>query len=302
MTVRFGVVLGFPRSGGTLLRRILDQHADISCPPEPWLTTACARFLQDVPTDVIPIGVRTGLGFGGIAEEEVTAALRDVLFGMHRRMAGDKPVWIEKSGFDVFHLAPLTDLIAGHGKFICVVRHPLDVVASNLDLAQRMGRYMPELQPWLAAHAAPVVALAEAWADRTVALLDFAADRDDTVVIRFEDLLADPVATLGGVFDLMGVARMTLPQVEAALVAPTRVGLGDWKTLTEARLTQGPVGRWQKSIPRRVAGQVMARLGPVMQRAGYDPVPVPRQPSRDEAIRQFGAAARLAARPQGHKP
>ena len=48
---------------------------------------------------------------------------------------------------------------------------------------------------------------------------------------------------------------------------------------------------------RRTAGALMARLGPVMQRAGYDPVPVPRQTSRADAIKQFGAAARLAARP-----
>lgn len=302
MTPRFGIVLGFPRSGGTLLRRILDQHPEISCPPEPWLTTACARFLADTPSDGIPLGVRTGLGFSGISELAITAALRDLIFRFHGEMAGGKPVWVEKSGFDVFHLGPLTDILAGHAKFICMVRHPLDVIASNLDLAQRMGRFMPEMQPYTARFSSPVEALAEAWADRTEALLNVADGRADAVVYRFEDLLATPEATLAKIYTLLGVAPQSLEQITAAVAASSRPGLGDWKTYGEAGLNPAPVGRWQKAISRRQAGALMTRLGPVMARAGYDLLPVPRMPSRAEAIKQFGAAARLAQRPVESKP
>lgn len=302
MSERFGLVLGFPRTGGTLLRRILDQHPQVSCPPEPWLTTAAARFLQDIPSEGIPLGVRTGVGFSGIAEAEVTAALRALIHGFHARMAGGKPVWVEKSGFDVFHLTELIDLFAGHAKLICMVRHPLDVIASNIDLAQKMGRYPAEMQPYLARFPAPVEALANAWADTTEALLTFAEGRPDAVVYRFEDLLADPEVVLGRIFTLLGVAPLTLDQINAAVAAPSRPGLGDWKTYGEPRLNPAPMGRWQKAISRRTAGALMTRLGPVMSRAGYDPVPVPRQPTRAEAIKQFGAAARLAARPREPQP
>jgi protein-tyrosine sulfotransferase len=293
---RFGLVLGFPRSGGTLLRRILDQHPDVSCPPEPWLTTAAARFLADTPSEGIALGVRTGVGFSGIAEAEVTAALRALIHGFHARMAGGKPVWVEKSGFDVFHLTELTDLFAGHAKMICMLRHPLDAIASNLDLSHQMGRFPAEMQPYLARFPAPVEALAQAWADTTEALLTFAGGREDAVIYRFEDLLSDPETTMSRIFGLLGVAPMTLDQINAAVAAPSRPGLGDWKTYGEPKLNPAPVGRWQKAISRRTAGALMARLGPVMIRAGYDPVPVPRVPSRAEAIKQFGAAARLAAR------
>jgi hypothetical protein len=300
---RFGVILGFPRSGGTLLRRILDQHPEISCPPEPWLTTACARFLEDAPSDGIPIGVRTGLGFAGIAEAEVTAALREILFRFHGQMAAGKPVWVEKSGFDVFHLPALADLLAGHAGFVALVRHPLDVIASNLDLAARMGRYLPEMQPYLARFPAPVEALAEAWADRTEALLAFVAAQGDAArLYRFEDLLAAPEATLTPIYTLLGVTPQTALQISAAVAAPARPGLGDWKTHAEAGLNPAPVGRWQKAMSRRVAGGLMARLAPLMSRLGYDVLPVPRIPTRAEAIRQFGAAARLAARPAEGKP
>ena len=299
---RFGVILGFPRSGGTLLRRILDQHPEISCPPEPWLTTACARFLADTPSEGIAIGVRTGLGFAGIAEDDITDALRDLLFRFHARMAGGKPVWVEKSGFDVFHLTALADLLAGHGSFIAMLRHPLDVIASNLDLMQRMGRPMPEMLPYLARFPAPLEALAEAWAATTEALLTFAEGRQDTVVYRFEDLLSAPEATLAPITGLLGVAALDLATIHAALAAPSRPGLGDWKTHGGAGLNPAPVGRWQKAMSRRAAGALMARLGPVMARAGYDPLPVPRTPTRAEAIKQFGAAARLAARPADPPP
>ena len=300
---RFGLILGFPRSGGTLLRRILDQHLDISCPPEPWLTTACARFLEDVPSEGIPIGVRTGLGFAGIAEAEVTAALRDLLFRFHGQMAGGKAVWVEKSGFDLFHLPALADLLAGHASFIGMVRHPLDVIASNLDLATRMGRFMPELQPWLQRFSAPIEALAAAWAERTEALLAFVAAQGDAArLYRFEDLLATPEATLAPLYSLLGVAPQSLSAIHAAVAAPARPGLGDWKTHAGAGLNPAPVGRWQNAMSRRVAAGLMARLAPLLTRLGYDVLPVPRSPTRAEAIRQFGAAARLAQRPDATKP
>ena len=301
---RFGVILGFPRSGGTLLRRILDQHPDISCPAEPWLTTACARFLEDTPSENIAIGVRTGLGFAGIPEAEVTRALRDLLYGFHRRMAGGKPVWVEKSGFDLFHLPALSDLLAGHAGFICMLRHPLDTIASNLDLAARMGRFMPEMQPYLARFAAPVEALAAAWTDRTTAMLAFARSQGQAAVVyKFEDLITDPHTTLTPIYRLLGVAAQSQDQIAAAIAAPARPGLGDWKTHAEVQLTQGPVGRWQKAISRRTAAGLMAGLQPLMTELGYDPVRVPRTPSRDEAIKQFGAALRLAAaKPAEGKP
>ena len=294
---RFGLILGFPRSGGTLLRRILDQHPEVSCPPEPWLTTACARFLEDSPSAGIPLGVRTGLGFAGIAEDVVTAALRDLVWAMHARMAAGKPVWVEKSGMDGFHLAELRDLFAGHAKFIAMVRHPLDVIASNIDLAAQMGRYSAEMQPYLARNPLPIEALAQAWAERTEALLDFVAVQGDAArLYRFEDLLATPEATLAPLYDLLGVARQNLAAINAAVAAPSRPGLGDWKTYGLPEITAVPVGRWQKAMSRRTAAALMGRLGPVMARLGYDVLPQPRLPTRAEAIKQFELAARLAAK------
>ena len=147
----------------------------------------------------------------------------------------------------------LGDLLAGHAACIGMVRHPLDVIASNLDLAARMGRFMPELQPWLLRFPAPIAALAEAWADSTEALLAFVTAQGAARLCRFEDLLATPEATLAPLYTLLGVAPQNLAAIHAAVAAPSRPGLGDWKTHAEAGLNPAPVGRWQKAMSRRVA-------------------------------------------------
>ena len=41
------VVLGTPRSGTTLLRRLLDAHPNIACPPETYVLSGAARFLHE---------------------------------------------------------------------------------------------------------------------------------------------------------------------------------------------------------------------------------------------------------------
>ena len=178
---------------------------------------------------------------------------------------------------------------------MALVRHPLDVIVSNLDLAQEMGRFMPEMQPWLSRYPAPVEALAAAWAERTTALLDFAeANREATHLVRYEDLVAGPKAALSGVCDLLGVARMGGAEVVEAATAPARVGLGDWKTHAEGGFSASSVGRWQRVMSRRSAGALMAHLRQPMERLGFAPVPVPRALTREAAVKQFGAAARLA--------
>jgi len=290
----FALVLGFPRSGTTLLRRILDAHPQISCPPETWATTACARFLQDIVVDGPPIGVRTGLGFLGIAEQEIHADLRALTEKYHRRVAGGKPVMVEKSGFDLFHLTELTELYSGHARFIAVVRHPLDTIASNLDLASRLGRFLPELQPFLSAHPAPVEALAAAWVDRTEAQLALVASEGPAACLyRYEDMIAAPAATLAPVFALLGTDALDNDQIAAALQSAPRRGLGDWKTYATSGATGSPVGRWTKTLSKQAVGQIVPRLAPLMERLGYEVPRMPKRGTRAQSIKQFEIATRL---------
>ena len=288
------VVLGFPRSGTTLLSRIFDAHPEVSCPPETNLLSACGRFLRESGAEGPPLGVLSGLALAGIPEEEVLAELRGVVFRIHGRLAAGKPVWMEKSGFDIFYLDEIERLLASHCRFLCVVRHPLDVAASVKDLVDKAGHYMPELREYLLRHDSPYEAFAAAWMDRADALAGFVGRHADrSLVVRYEDLVDDPAAVLARIADFIGGAPPTAKQVATGLAEPGRIGLGDWKVLDRREIDRGSIGRWRQALPRNTAARLIARLAPYLDAYGY-PAPKPaRQPGREEALRQFDIAKRM---------
>ena len=127
------VIIGCPRSGTTLVRRLLDAHSNISCPGETYLLTACARFLQgEQSVDGMEVGVLNGLAFAGFEREEVIRRLREFAFAFHREEADRKGKgrWAEKTAVDAFHLDEIRTLCGEHVHFVCVTRHGLDVAAS----------------------------------------------------------------------------------------------------------------------------------------------------------------------------
>jgi hypothetical protein len=52
------LLLGSPRSGTTLLRRLVDAHPNIACPGETNVFSSCGRFLR---SERIAEGVRIGV-------------------------------------------------------------------------------------------------------------------------------------------------------------------------------------------------------------------------------------------------
>jgi protein-tyrosine sulfotransferase len=101
------VVLGVPRSGTTLVRRLLNAHPRIACPPETNLLSAAARFLAEQRfAGGLSVGVIPGLDFAGFSEAEVLERFREFLFSFWREIArrAGKARWAEKTAVDVFHL------------------------------------------------------------------------------------------------------------------------------------------------------------------------------------------------------
>ena len=131
------VVLGSPRSGTTLLRRLLNAHPDICCPPETNVLGACGRFLEERPfAGGMSVGVAPGLKFSGFAEEDVIQRLREFAFSFFREICAknDRTIWAEKTAFDSFYVDSIERLCGGACRYIIIVRHPFDVVVSLRDL------------------------------------------------------------------------------------------------------------------------------------------------------------------------
>lgn len=282
------IVLGFPRSGTTLLRQILAAHPDISCPPEPWLTTSCAKFIREVPANGPGIGVLSGLGFSGVDDEEVLEPLRQLFRNLHRRMANGRRVCVEKSGFDIFYLQEIEQLFGRDCKFICLVRNPLDVISSVKALTDEMGRYMPELHPYVQSNASPLEAFSQAWAEKSAELLDFMTRHQETCFsYRFEDLLEKPRSVLDPLMDFLEVPKLAEDTLNSTFNGDISIGLGDWKVYEKRGLDATTMNQWRKKIPRDTLAKVLPLLEDGMHAYGYDVPRPPKLADRKKSVQQF---------------
>ncbi|PRP93157.1 Sulfotransferase domain protein [Enhygromyxa salina] len=267
------VVVGSPRSGTTLLRRVLDAHPNIACPPETYLFGAAARFLHaDEFAAGLRIGVVDGLSFAGFPEDEVLGRLRGLVFGFLEDYAKKigKPRWAEKTAFDAFHLDAIRRLCEGHVKFVCIHRHGLDVALSLGDLVAKTGGYVDELHAYMRRYPEPLEAMARAWVDAATAVAELAEASDDALSLRYEDLTAAPEVELRRVFEFLD-EPYDEELLGRALAGTGGVGFGDWKTYARAKVDRSSVGRW-KTLPTPVQVKLAGICNPTLERLGYEPV------------------------------
>lgn len=283
------VVLGAPRSGTTLLRRLLNAHPSIGCPPETNLLSGAARFIEEIPmTGGISVGPLSGLGFSGYATPDTLDRLRAFVFGFFREIAekAGKPVWAEKTAFDAFHADAIERICGDHVRYVCLCRHPLDVVCSVKELTDKMGVFLPELHDYIRVHPSPYEAFAHAWADVNERLLHLRDEHPDLACsLRYEDLVADPAPILDRLFAFLGLPTPVEPIIAEAMGGQDTVGLGDWKTYQKKKIDASSVGRWA-ALDAATVGRLVPIVGPTMERLGYKPIEAEAL-DEDEARRQF---------------
>jgi hypothetical protein len=289
------VILGFPRSGTTLLSRLLSGNPGISAPPETGLLSGAGRFLKELTTVEGPsIGVLTGLAFAGIQAETIYASLRNLVFDLQKTIAGPRSIWVEKTGTDVFHLEVLEPMLVGHVRFICITRNPLDVIASNIDLARTMGSQLPELFALTQGTNPEHDGYAKAWVDRQNALDDFVGrNKADCFSIRYEDLLSDPIDSLTKLLSFMELKQDPQKMIEEAFKDDAPIGLGDFRINETHGLATPVKDGWRKRLPRVAVSRIVPVVAELMQRHGYTVPRIPSGLSREDAVRQFEMAARM---------
>ena len=285
------VLLGFPRSGTTLLRRLLDGHPALCAPPETHLFRACAHFLRgEEAAGDLAVGVVGALAFSGIGEAEVLGRVREMAFGFLReiRDRSGKRRWVEKTAYDAFHLDTIERLCAGRCRFVCLSRHALDAVCSLRELVARIDLYPDELAPYIRRHASPLLAFAHAWADCGARMARLLAERpDEALHVRYEDLVTEPERTLARVLDFLGEPADAAALVGAVVASPGRIGYGDWKTYGRSEIDGSGLGRWKSELLEDRVRLLAPIVNPALAALGYDAVVAPTARSAADSRRRF---------------
>lgn len=231
-------IFSLPRSGSTLLQRILASHEAISTTSEPWaaLPLFYSRRKQDVFAEY---------GHGMLADamddfvrelpsgdEVFHAAVREYLGRLYRAASGPHAVYfLDKT--PRYHLI-CDDLVScfPDGKFIVLWRNPLAVAASMMTTwaAGRWNLYRFKVDLF-------------SGVDQLSALVE--RYRKRLCIIRYEDLVARPEEELQRVFryleikpDLTVLDRFYDLKLNGRMGDPT--GTGRFQTVTS-----GPTEKWR---------------------------------------------------------
>ncbi len=117
-------LVGFPRSGTTLLDQILDSHSKIQVMEEQPALGAVRSMIKDLPGGYP--SAMTNLSI------ETIDGLRDEYFKVVASSIEKDPnaILVDKLPLNLLHI-PLINLLFPHAKIIFAMRHPCDVILSN---------------------------------------------------------------------------------------------------------------------------------------------------------------------------
>lgn len=282
------IILGAPRSGTTLLRRLIDAHPKIACPGETNVFGACGRFLRSERiAGGVAIGVLDGLGYAGFSAGEVLARLREFAFSFHREYAQRqaKPRWASKTAFDAFYLEEIEQLCGEQVSFVCIQRHGLDVAYSIEELCNKNGVYLRELHEYVIRYPRMLEAFAHAWVDLAQSIDVFAKRHaDNAIVVKYEDLTVQPAETMARIMTFLG-EQWDPALMDHALEKREDLGLGDWKTYGRQSVDPSSVARWKGKSPDTV-GRLAVICNPTLTLCGYEPVELEAELKPEEARRQ----------------
>ena len=112
------------------------------------------------------------------------------------------------------------------------------------DLCEANEAYLSEIHDYIKRYPRPLEAFAHAWVDATRAMQAFAARHpDNALLVRYEDLVADPEAVTRKIAGFVRV-DWTHEWIARALQGAATVGLGDWKTYAKGSIDADSIGRW----------------------------------------------------------
>ena len=252
---------GAPRSGTTVLRRLLARHPQIRAGAATTrfvpaaFNLECLAGAYDIPLAELERMRTAATSQGAFIDAFAARVLKD----------SGKERWAEKTPQNIQHL----DWIAQRfqrAALVHIIRDGRDVVCSmrrHPDWRWVEGKWQKVLVE------RPLEWYARRWLEDTAAGM---AWRDDEryVELRYEDLVADPTTVLRAVCDGIGVAP-DASWLEAALVPAPAGNPGQTERPDyEGAVSGASVGRWRADLGADERREVERLCGPRLRELGYE--------------------------------
>jgi hypothetical protein len=197
---RLVFVGGSPRSGTTLVQRVLNHHPKIYGGPEFDFIPSIAELYQRMRDSV-----RSGRITRIIDETTVREAFRELIASLliHKAEAEGVTMLSEKTPSNVLAFE-LLDEIVPESRKILVIRDPRDVVNSILEVGNRQRRRLGHTSGFVRDIFAAV-----AYVNRCLrAGCLFAEQSTNCLVVYYEDLVAHPLQEANRIYTFLGVEAL----------------------------------------------------------------------------------------------
>jgi hypothetical protein len=262
------------RSGSTLLRFLLDAHPELACPPETNLPALCAQLATVwALIEGAPLSANRGDQPPNIPEAAIvgTRHTLDLMIGSYLYRRG-KRRYCDKS-LGTARYAKLLLRVYPEARFICLYRHPMDVIASGIE-ACPWGLEGFGFDAYIAETPGnSVMALARYWADHAETVIDIESQFPASCHrVRYEDLVADTDHTIAGIFTFLGVAPAPGVSADCFSSERERFGPADYKIWRTSHIDTASVGRgW--SVPSAMIGpSLLEALNELLGKLDYLPI------------------------------
>jgi Sulfotransferase family len=267
-------VLCMGRSGSTLLRLILDTHPDLACPPETNIPALCSQLA--VVWSLIegaPLALQRGDAPPQVPDAAIAGIRQtmDLMTAPYLKRRG-KRLYCDKSLAAAPH-AELLTRIYPETKFICLFRHPMDVISSGLE-ACPWGLNGYGFDQYIAGSPGnAVMAMARYWHDMAQAIAAVEEKNPGRCHrVRYEDMVRDTERVAAGIFDFIGVDRV--PGIAKAVFMRDheRFGPADHKIWHTGEISSDSVGRSAAVPIGLIPPPILEAINELAGRLGYTPI------------------------------
>jgi hypothetical protein len=259
------------RSGSTLLRFLLDAHPELACPPETNVPALCAQLATVWSLiEGAPLSANRGDEPPEIPDAAIAGIRQtmDRMVGSYLSRRGKKR-YCDKS-LATARFAELLLRVYPEARFLCLYRHPMDVIASGLE-ACPWGLNGYGFDSYIATTPGnAVMALARFWADNAAETLSAEEHFPDRCLrVRYEDLVTDPEGIAAEIFTFLDASQA--PGISATCFSADRERFGpaDYKIWYTSKVSAESIGRGWSVPAGMIAPQVLAAINELAAKLGY---------------------------------